>query len=434
MFPVGNIIVADLQDAVLEKLLKPEVESDHSPPLPSEDNAFVDSLVTTIRISCAKELREIENIATRNGSVEAALYDQSVTLRSIRRSPEDDVSEVRPAEVNQVEDTNLYRISLSDFGKPLWKYKSGLEFVRVMYQAIKAHEILSKNGVLHRVISVDNIPIRVNAELDVDNPSPDPSRPRDPDTAHITSKDVTAQDTTTSYKTAAILDYDYAEEHAEGLLTDFEYASIGSETSSSKASSETSDGMSGMPLFMATELLEAIVHKKSVAHTATFDLESFGYTIVHAIYRNTLNSETLPEEDPVRDAVEREFESLFGFTLSQGLYAKRLQAFWAYSIDPEKKGAALHAIYHLHNHIPNNCVILAEVLASVWQYIKMMQPKAPQIRPPTDPISARFYAATSKYSDPPVVSIEVTHEMILEILEIALDVLGDAGAGSSSRG
>ncbi|KAI0746245.1 hypothetical protein C8Q80DRAFT_761802 [Daedaleopsis nitida] len=413
---VGNIIVADLQDAVLEKLLKPEVESDHSPPLPSEDNTFVDSLVTTIRISCAKELREIENIATRNGSVEAALYDQSVTLRSSRRSPEDDVSEVRPAEVNQVEDTNLYRISLSDFGNPLWKYKSTLEFVRVMYQITK---VLSKNGVLHRDISVGNIPIRVHAELAVEDSFRN-RKPRGPASGHHVPKNTIASD--------------YAENHVEGLLThSLESASIGSD-STSKASSKPSDGTSGMPLFMATELLGTIGDEEPVTRTASLDLESFGYTIVYAIYRNTLQSETMPEEDPVRDAIEREFESLFGSTSSlEGLYARRVQAFWTHSVDPEKKGVALHAIYHLDNYIINHCTALAGVLRIVWRYLTLMQHKAPQHRPPTDPFSVQLERLAVEY-DPPVPTIEVTHEMFFEVLEIVLDFLGNAGVGSSGRG
>ncbi|KAI0746228.1 hypothetical protein C8Q80DRAFT_1104475 [Daedaleopsis nitida] len=174
----------------------------------------------------------------------------SVTKQRFRGLPVDGVTgkpsnnSLKPAEVNQVEDRNLYRIAFSEFGKPLWKYKSTLEFVRVMYQVIKAHEILSKNDVLHRDISNGNILIRVHAELDGDKPSPDPRHPRNPKTGRFISKDaVTTEDTTTSHRKAAILEYDYAEEHAEGLLIDFEYASIGSETSN-KAPSETSDGMS----------------------------------------------------------------------------------------------------------------------------------------------------------------------------------------------
>ncbi|KAI0746254.1 hypothetical protein C8Q80DRAFT_1271176 [Daedaleopsis nitida] len=360
---------------------------------------------------------------------------------------------LKPSKLNGVKDRTLSCIWFPDFGRPVWQYRSPLELLRVMYQVIKAHKTLSENGVLHRDISAGNILIRVHAEYITDSVR----EPRPRNAARGGTSDEPQR-----LRKSAILEYDYDEHDAEGILTDFEFASIDPIAASDEGSRLGSrDGMSGTPMFMATELLNALINQMTIPRTAKFDLESFGYVILNAIYRNTLHPASplaWTDSAAARKLIDEEYENLFGFTDLDDLKNRRGQVFfglprlffpredsdsdtdsegagtekqkpWRISEEEREKMSQLGGILHLYKHLSaRNNKVLAGILKAVWTYLRTMQPqfkrKLAPGEPPEDTVDAIIDSAVADISGSVPVQ-DVDHNMFLHMLERLLTFLGD---------
>ncbi|KAF7986652.1 hypothetical protein HWV62_26484 [Athelia sp. TMB] len=143
----------------------------------------------------------------------------------------------------------LHRLFLNTLGKPIWEYNgSELTLLKGIRAALRGHQFLYENGILHRDVSAGNILLAFE-----DNP----------------------------------------EDGAEGFITDVEFAYIADDDSASPGQEPVPRGavMTGTMQFMAVELLQAMKKRQQLAHILYHDLESFAWVLGYSHGRYHYSSE-----------------------------------------------------------------------------------------------------------------------------------------------
>ncbi|KAI0692914.1 hypothetical protein C8T65DRAFT_744929 [Cerioporus squamosus] len=273
-----------------------------------------------------------------------------------------------------VSDRILHRLTIRQFGKPLWEYSSVEQLIRAMIGVIEGHKVLSDNGIVHRDISGGNILIEVAPNKD----------------ASLSSSDFRADLTC-------------------GFLTDFEFASIqppelreravpvearplrGGEpplagdlnqgrhvyfkTAFEQTPTKTlpGDGLTGTAIFMAQAVLEAVSNGQPIVRTAEHDLESFCWVIIYVVYKHALDdTETLEkiETQNFRNALLDEFRALFAAYSIADLTGRRAKVM-AKSADIL---AGIASLQKYAVHVEKDGRYLEGIILVIWGYLHHFQP------------------------------------------------------------
>jgi len=181
----------------------------------------------------------------------------------------------------KVEEVFLHRLLLKTRGRPLWEFSSEKELLQGIGAALRAHEFLCAQGILHRDISPGNIMLSVETTPEVG-------------------------------EEGFLMDLEFAHLEQSSLNTrmmaihPLYVPSVGM-TSPAKKSDTVSEqdvmraAMTGTAQFMAAEILEAILTAEHIEHHPRHDIESFIYVLAYALTRRAvLESHSLDESTRTR--------------------------------------------------------------------------------------------------------------------------------------
>ncbi|KAH9891300.1 hypothetical protein C8Q73DRAFT_837842 [Cubamyces lactineus] len=226
---------------------------------------------------------------------------QTISIGAIRHS--------HSSPSNLESDAVLHRVILKDYGIPLYKFRTITEMLRAVSAVVKGHRVLARAGILHRDISPGNIMIRLpNPQVETQN-------------GKLTLKHPQFEGQTQS----------------AGFLMDFEFASLPNGEDRVGQSNDIDDipkdGMTGLGLFMATEVLMSVAQDIAITRTASHDLQSVLWSILYVVYYdahtklNDSSRSTRARLSAIRDGLQKEYALLFSASSVENLLASRATAF-----------------------------------------------------------------------------------------------------------
>ncbi|KAI9068154.1 hypothetical protein FKP32DRAFT_1587942 [Trametes sanguinea] len=256
------------------------------------------------------------------------------------------------------QDPILYRVVVQEIGRPLWEYEDLEQLARAVKCAIEGHRTLCDVGVLHRDIGLASIMIRTKARLSLWKT--DAAGTRIYDVQH-------------EFPPSAL---------TEGFLVGYEFASLpGHEDDPVPAFPE--DASTGLPIFLASEVLMGVHCNTPVARTASHDLQSFLWVVLYLAYRRAV--EEIPpvseSEDPeLHEQLRAEYNGLFAAYSAAELLNSRA-AFFVKSHVPEldastaqQQCAGIQALLRsVQTHSPSGDAFRG-LIEAIWIVLQKCQP------------------------------------------------------------
>ncbi|TDL20615.1 hypothetical protein BD410DRAFT_899351 [Rickenella mellea] len=200
---------------------------------------------------------------------------------------------------DKVEETPvLHRLFLSTVGRPLWEYRSEVELLKGLRAALRGHEFLFKQGILHRDISGGNILLSAS-------PNPNPGCEgfiTDLDLARVGTPTLNTVDTVKSSVDSVRGPSGIYTQPTTRTHSKFETVSV-----------PHGAAMSGTVQFMAVEILDGIIYHSTVTHHAHHDIESFIWVLCYSISRQMDEvSRRSQQPSELRKSIRSFFFSRFG--------------------------------------------------------------------------------------------------------------------------
>ncbi|KII84976.1 hypothetical protein PLICRDRAFT_32185 [Plicaturopsis crispa FD-325 SS-3] len=202
----------------------------------------------------------------------------------------------------------LHRIVIETLGRPLWDYSTELELLLGIRAAMKGHQFLYEQGILHRDVSGGNVMLSADAALGAESEG----FLMDVEYARVEGAFLDKV-TVTDIKSV---------NHGHGIHSDTGPAK---RTHTHFSSSRVLRGaaMTGTLQFMAFEILEAVGTSNSIKHQVWHDIESFIWVLCYTVLRRMVRSPLTPLSKEQKDIARDNFLAWFGHSNIRAITTNR---------------------------------------------------------------------------------------------------------------
>ncbi|GBE88090.1 hypothetical protein SCP_1203190 [Sparassis crispa] len=199
----------------------------------------------------------------------------------------------------------LHRLFLNTIGRPIWEYSTEIEVLKGILGAMRGHEFLYKQGILHRDVSAGNVML--------------PQQPAEPGCeGFLTDLEFARIVADTIYPKTTVTIQVPPVRHPSGIRTE--------STTRTRTTFEAEKpvlrgaAMTGTAQFMAAEILHAVILQDDrktqglppVTHAATHDIESFCWVLSYSIGRHLQKPN--PSTKARHEQLQKWYKSCFSHT------------------------------------------------------------------------------------------------------------------------